>query len=133
VESALLAEPHQQYPVTQDVGHIVQQQHASRLAFHVAPAQYLAQITAGVFVEQLARGGEFAGLEHPDHDAGRALFFRATAFYAKFHVRLLSLLFIRLPDSEDAARHLVPSLEVQPGLSIRTRGDGETEANVRRP
>ena len=40
-------------------------------------------------VEQVGSKRQLAGFVHPDHNAGDALFFRASAFYAKFHALLL--------------------------------------------
>jgi hypothetical protein len=42
----------------------------------------------GNLVDYLSGQSELAWLEHADYDAGGALFFRAAAFYAKFHFLL---------------------------------------------
>ena len=46
-------------------------------------------MSAGGLVEQLCGQGQFPRFEYADHDAGATLFFRASAFYAKFHKLLL--------------------------------------------
>ena len=84
VEVALLAEAHQQDAVGQDVGHLVQQQGAAGLAFHVAAAQDFGQVAVAGAVDVDGRLRQLAVFEHADHHAGGALLFGRAAFYAKF-------------------------------------------------
>jgi hypothetical protein len=44
----------------------------------------------GRCIDDRRRCGKFSRFEHAEHDAGRALLFRAATFYAKFQFALLA-------------------------------------------
>ncbi|MPM64561.1 hypothetical protein SDC9_111448 [bioreactor metagenome] len=88
-EFLFLAQANQQDAVAKRGGHVVQQQCAACLAFHVATAHDVGNVAAGRVVEQFCREGQFPRFKNTDDHAGAALFFRASAFYAKFHKLLL--------------------------------------------
>jgi len=92
LELAFLAQPDQQHAFALGFRHAVQQQRRAELAVQVAAPQDFAQIAAGLAVQGFRRRGELARFEDADHHAAAALFFRATAFYAKFHTLLLEFL-----------------------------------------
>ena len=67
----------------------MQQQHLAWFAFQIAAAQQRAEVAVADLVQLFGNRREAARLKNADHDAGATLFFRASAFYAKFHKLLL--------------------------------------------
>jgi hypothetical protein len=67
-------------------------QAGTSFAFHVAATKDIAEKLLGALSIVSAAADSFLGLEDADHDAGAALLFRASAFYAKFQNILLPAL-----------------------------------------
>ncbi|MNY64653.1 hypothetical protein D3C86_2017970 [compost metagenome] len=63
----------------------MQQQGGAKLAVHVATLEDIGQEAVGNAVEQISGKGQLAGFVDTDHNAGDALFFRASAFNVKLH------------------------------------------------
>jgi hypothetical protein len=67
----------------------VKQEAAPGLALHVSAPENVAEKLVGGLVDDFGRGRKLSRFEDADHDAGAALLFRASAFYAKFQNALL--------------------------------------------